>query len=1204
MSLFCLPDKVYAGATDTLSFSDNFDSLTSGSLSGQNGWTTASGAWTVTATTTGKNIVGNSSSYNTSVISQTGYSLKDSRLMVDFLVEAGHPGVHNWLRRTGTASTAAGYDLFYYSDGKLYLDYINGAAITGFNSVSFSATAGTWYTLEFEAINDGSGNPVLKGWMYQQGTSRPGSPNITYTDTAKSQANAGYAGIGGISYAVTADNVLLYSGDAAPPTAPNTPTSFAAVATSTEVALSWTAPSNGGSAITDYLVEYRTGGNSFATWNDGVGTSTSTTITGLATSTAYDFKVYAINAIGTSTAATVSATTTSGTAPSTPTLLSHIGAHASGGGGITSGSIDSTGATLLVATVSVVAQSAAGVTVSDSNGNTWHALTDRAGSANIHTAIWYAYDKAGSSLVTSPNNTVTIAGTNIYPSVSFSAWAGTLTSSDPFDVQNGSGGNGVSISTNNVTPSQNNELVITSFGSDTSGTYTVGSSFTVLDTSNFSSGSNMGNSSAYYIQNSASTTGPTWSTTGSGNIATGIATFKARNSGATAPDAPTSFSGTAGLQQVALSWTAPSNGGSAITDYLVEYRTGGNSFATWNDGVGTSTSTTITGLATSTAYDFKVYAINAIGTSTAATVSATTTSSYITITSPLRSVSASSTVATIAIPRSECSTTFYIPYIQTSSTLSVSTSVDSSGLPIGGGVKFVLTDSHSNTTTLYDMSAPFAVSFTNLEKDEYTLDTYIVDSSQVVQSGVAYHDTATNIGIGDIYVAIGDSVTEGYDGTAYNVSPYTDWTQAPVKSTDNRNYPQCGISSGFYQDHWQEVSHHISLNNTLESYNDYPVFFLNEGVAGITSSGYITKMNTSAWQTPVTTLSPNKWLLHLGTNDGGGSSGFKNNMQSIIDTLGVTYGASGRDIILAVPSKYNNWQPYINDLITDNDLTAGPNFTTYYTNHPATYSSPHPTVSGHVQMSRMWGISIIMPKNILATEASSTINLSWDTLSGVEPTIVGYKVYYGTSSTTLNNTLDVGSNSSTTISSGLTNGQTYYFAVQGYDDDAYSLNLTATSSIVSINYVGDTTPPVISSVATSTTDSASQGPSAGGGGFVSANGITNNTNTNTTTNNNGVGKPITNTGLPTNFTFKKNADTGTRNTEVLNLQKFLNTQGYKVSTKGAGSPGKETLLFGPATRAALARFQKANGIKPAVGYFGPLTRAYINSLIKSGVVGR
>lgn len=77
--------------------------------------------------------------------------------------------------------------------------------------------------------------------------------------------------------------------------------------------------------------------------------------------------------------------------------------------------------------------------------------------------------------------------------------------------------------------------------------------------------------------------------------------------------------------------------------------------------------------------------------------------------------------------------------------------------------------------------------------------------------------------------------------------------------------------------------------------------------------------------------------------------------------------------------------------------------------------------------------------------------------------------------------------------------------------------------------------------------------------------------------------------------FKSNLTVGSLGSEVKALQEFLNAHGYAVSASGAGSSGKETTRFGAATKAALIRFQKAKGITPASGYFGPLTRAAVNA---------
>ena len=104
---------------------------------------------------------------------------------------------------------------------------------------------------------------------------------------------------------------------AAPPTAPAQVTGLTVgTITNTSVALSWTAPSNGGATITDYKIEYSSnGGSSYSTFAHG-SSATSDTVTGLTLSTAYLFRVSALNSVGYGTASTTaSATTTSTAAP-------------------------------------------------------------------------------------------------------------------------------------------------------------------------------------------------------------------------------------------------------------------------------------------------------------------------------------------------------------------------------------------------------------------------------------------------------------------------------------------------------------------------------------------------------------------------------------------------------------------------------------------------------------------------------------------------------------------------------------------------------------------------------------------------------------------------------------------------------------------------------------------------------------------------
>ncbi len=77
---------------------------------------------------------------------------------------------------------------------------------------------------------------------------------------------------------------------------------------------------------------------------------------------------------------------------------------------------------------------------------------------------------------------------------------------------------------------------------------------------------------------------------------------------------------------------------------------------------------------------------------------------------------------------------------------------------------------------------------------------------------------------------------------------------------------------------------------------------------------------------------------------------------------------------------------------------------------------------------------------------------------------------------------------------------------------------------------------------------------------------------------------------------------GSTGEDVRELQKFLNSKGFKVSNSGAGSPGYESTYYGPATFAAVKRFQEAYaaeilrplGLYVGTGTFGASTMKKVN----------
>jgi hypothetical protein len=89
--------------------------------------------------------------------------------------------------------------------------------------------------------------------------------------------------------------------------------------------------------------------------------------------------------------------------------------------------------------------------------------------------------------------------------------------------------------------------------------------------------------------------------------------------------------------------------------------------------------------------------------------------------------------------------------------------------------------------------------------------------------------------------------------------------------------------------------------------------------------------------------------------------------------------------------------------------------------------------------------------------------------------------------------------------------------------------------------------------------------------------------------NNGTTTATTTATTAAAYSFTKDLTLGSKGADVTALQNLLISAGDLKTTTVTG-------YFGALTKAALVKYQKANGISPASGYFGPKTRAFVNSL--------
>ena len=368
-------------------------------------------------------------------------------------------------------------------------------------------------------------------------------------------------------------------------TAPSAPTNLAATTGNAQVGLSWTAPNNGGSAITRYNIEQSTDGTTWTAATPATSTGTTVTVTGLTNDQVYHFRVSATNSIGTGSTSNTAQATPTGQSPPIiqppPTVQ------------------DTTPPTIVITgsnpiTISLgTTYNDAGATCTD-NVDSTPTLTDTStvddSAAGSYTVTYTCTDDANNSAqAVRTVNVVTIPGAPA--GLRAIAGDGQVELSWRSPANNG----GAAIIDYIIQYSVNAGASWTTFNDGTS-------------TSTSATVAGLTNGQSYQFRASAVNSIGTGSTS---NVAPATPTVTVQ-SVITAPGIPTSLSATAGNGEITLTWTAPAdNGNSPIIDYVIDQSTDGGT--TWVDStppISVGTTVTVTGLTNDQVYQFRVSATN------------------------------------------------------------------------------------------------------------------------------------------------------------------------------------------------------------------------------------------------------------------------------------------------------------------------------------------------------------------------------------------------------------------------------------------------------------------------------------------------------------------------------------------------------------------------------------------------------------------
>ena len=439
------------------------------------------------------------------------------------------------------------------------------------------------------------------------------SPSDTSTSTVISSLTNGKT----YKVRVRAQNSRGYSGwsstaSATPATVPDAPDSPTLTAKDRAIDASWTAPTEtGGSAITGYSVRYCDqstqcdAANEWTTRTISSASTTTYTISSLTNGKTYEVQVAAKNRKGLS-GWSYSAYATPAALPSKPTSLAVEAAHQSLRVTWTA-SVDN-GSTVTGYEVEYRKQN---------SDNTWpstwtsHSHSDTSTSTTIDTLTnGSKYQVRVQATSSNGNSGWTTAVTGTPAAVPDAPDSPTLTSGDrKIDLTwyEPSNDNGSAVTDYDVRYRKCTATPKTCTSSPTWGNWTNRSGETATDTTTSASLTSLTNGTAYQVQvraQNANGESP-WS-----SAASAIPAGK--------PAKPSTPTVTIGDQQLTVTWTAPSDNGSAITSYSVEYCTSTDDCTddtNWYDSGHSDTTTTvdITGLTNGTAYKVRVRGTNGVG---------------------------------------------------------------------------------------------------------------------------------------------------------------------------------------------------------------------------------------------------------------------------------------------------------------------------------------------------------------------------------------------------------------------------------------------------------------------------------------------------------------------------------------------------------------------------------------------------------------